>query len=107
MEDVLKFRVGKCGSCGLTLRFWPVDGSHFFRTNVEKDQKGRIMDKETIESWSEAEAILIVDALVDAGCVAKKDFDKAVGIVAEEIWVRLLCKYYPPQKEDATAKAPD
>jgi uncharacterized Zn finger protein (UPF0148 family) len=26
-EDVLKFRVGKCGSCGLSLRFWPIDGS--------------------------------------------------------------------------------
>jgi hypothetical protein len=26
-EDVLKFRVGKCGSCGLSVRFWPVDGS--------------------------------------------------------------------------------
>jgi hypothetical protein len=26
-EDVLNFRVGKCGGCGLTLRFWPIDGS--------------------------------------------------------------------------------
>jgi hypothetical protein len=26
-EDVLKFRVGQCGSCALTLRFWPIDGS--------------------------------------------------------------------------------
>jgi hypothetical protein len=26
-EDVLKFRVGKCGSCSLTMRFWPKDGT--------------------------------------------------------------------------------
>jgi hypothetical protein len=58
------------------------------------------MNKETLESWSEAGAILAVDALVDGGCVAKKDFDKAVGIVAEEMWVRLLCRDYPPQPEE-------
>jgi hypothetical protein len=27
MEGLLDFRVGKCGSCSLTMRFWPVDGS--------------------------------------------------------------------------------
>jgi hypothetical protein len=37
---------------------------------------------------SETLAGLIVDALVDAGVVAKEDFDKAVAIASEEIDVR-------------------
>jgi hypothetical protein len=32
-EDVLKFRVGQCGSCGLGLRFWPKDRSEVCRPN--------------------------------------------------------------------------
>ncbi|HEX8721686.1 MAG TPA: hypothetical protein VF736_13710 [Pyrinomonadaceae bacterium] len=49
-----------------------------------------------IQTWSEGVAELAVDALVDAGLIAKKDFERAVAVVAEEIFVRLVIGDYPP-----------
>jgi hypothetical protein len=55
-------------------------------TSEEKDQ----MD------WSESVADLIVYVLVDSEIVKKEDYEDAVKVVAEELFVRLLCRDYPP-----------
>ena len=41
---------------------------------------------------------MAVDALLDAGLVRREDFDRAVGVVAEEIFVRLVLGDYPPRE---------
>ena len=46
------------------------------------------MKDETGKLTSEGLAVLIVDALIDAGLLKKEDFERAVGIAAEEIEVR-------------------
>jgi hypothetical protein len=48
------------------------------------------------KQWSEKIAALAVDALLDAGLVRRDDFDAAMRVVAEEIFVRLCLKDYPP-----------
>jgi hypothetical protein len=55
--------------------------------------------KETQISWSEKVAGLGVDMLVDHGLIKKQDFDRATGIVAEEIRVRLAIGDYPPPEK--------
>ena len=52
-----------------------------------------------VKSWSHAKAELAVDALVDAGLIRVEDFDRAVAVVAEEIFVRLILGDYPPPEE--------
>jgi hypothetical protein len=44
---------------------------------------------EVDKTWSRKVAVLAVDALLDAKIVTKSDFERAVDIVAEEIFVRL------------------
>ncbi|WP_017658948.1 hypothetical protein [Baaleninema simplex] len=58
--------------------------------------------KQTKKSWSQHVAGLGVDMLVDNGLIKKEDFELAVEIVAEEIWVRLTMEDYPPMTEDRT-----
>ena len=52
------------------------------------------------EQWSNEIANLIVDALQDANLIEKIGVDKSIEIVAEEIFVRLCCRDYPPQIKD-------
>lgn len=54
---------------------------------------------EKIWGWSERVAGLSVDALVDAGFVSKEDFDSAIDIVAEEIYIRLIIDDTPDKFE--------
>jgi len=49
-----------------------------------------------VRSWCEKVAELGVDALVDAGLVAKGEFKNAAAVVAEELFVRLSLGDYPP-----------
>ena len=57
------------------------------------------MNTEMVNAWSKSVAILAVDALMDAGHITKNDFDSAVAVVAEEIFVRLTLGDYPPSDE--------
>lgn len=50
--------------------------------------------------WCAKVAALSVDVLVDAGLVARTDFELARSIVAEEIFVRLCLHDYPPALEE-------
>ena len=50
----------------------------------------------SIRDWSDRIAGLAVDALLRAGIVQAPDFERAVGIVEEEIRVRLSLDDYPP-----------
>ena len=59
------------------------------------------------KSWSEDVAELAVDALLDAGLVKREDFDRAVVIVAEEIFARLVLGDYPPPEEPQSPTAAD
>jgi hypothetical protein len=43
-----------------------------------------------LKEWSDHVSGIAVDALVDAGLVARKDFDAASTIVAEEVFIRLI-----------------
>jgi hypothetical protein len=46
-------------------------------------------------TWSRRVAALAADALVDAGFVAKSDFDNASGIIAQEVLIRLSMEDRP------------
>ena len=48
------------------------------------------------KSWSDRVAGIAVDALLTAKIVKKEDFERAVGIVSEEIYVRLCLEDTPP-----------
>ena len=52
------------------------------------------------DKWSKDIAALISDALLDGGVIEEASFDRASEIIAEEIWVRLLCGDYPPGATD-------
>lgn len=53
------------------------------------------MSVEPDEDWSLSVAHLVVDALVDAGLVAKRDNARAVEVVTDEILVRLRLQHRP------------
>lgn len=52
-----------------------------------------------VRAWCDHVAALGVDVLVDAGLVGRGDFERARGIVAEEVFVRLCLHGYPPSPE--------
>jgi hypothetical protein len=52
-----------------------------------------------IRAWCDKVSALGVDALVDAGLVPRGEFDRATGVVAEELYVRLCLDDYPPVPE--------
>jgi hypothetical protein len=52
-----------------------------------------------VREWCDKVARLGVDALVDAESVAKGKFERASGIIAEELFVRLCIVDYPPVPE--------
>jgi hypothetical protein len=56
----------------------------------------------TAEGWASSVAAMAVDALVDAGLVAREQFAAARAVVAEEVLVRLCVRDYPPPVDDAT-----
>ena len=58
--------------------------------------------KATAEQWADSVAAIAVDALLDAGLVAREQFEAARAIVAEEVFVRLCVRDYPPPVDDAT-----
>ena len=49
--------------------------------------------------WSGSIAELIVDALLDCELIEKEEFQKAVTVVSEELFVRLLVNDYPPPND--------
>jgi hypothetical protein len=76
-------------------------GIYWSAVNLQR----RIMEDETIETWSKSMAILAVDALLDSGHVTKSGFDVAVDVVATEIYIHLLINDYPPPREAETESA--
>jgi hypothetical protein len=52
-----------------------------------------------VRAWCDHVATLGVDALVDAGIVARADFERASSIVAGEAFARLCLHDYPPAPE--------
>ncbi len=58
--------------------------------------------KATAEQWAASVAAMAVDALLDAGLVSREQFEAARAIVAEEVFVRLCVRDYPPPVDDAT-----
>jgi hypothetical protein len=59
-EDVLKFRVGKCGSCSLTMRFWPVDGSEVSCPNCGCAHEVEVDLAENLKTGEKKEIVLLV-----------------------------------------------
>lgn len=56
-------------------------------------------DKE-ISKWCDNIASIVADALVDAGLIPPENFDKAVAVTSEEIYVRVFClNDFPPQSK--------
>ena len=53
------------------------------------------------DQWSK----LGVDMLVDRGMLKRTDFRRASEIVAEEIWVRLTMRDYPPPEPPTSSAA--
>jgi hypothetical protein len=53
--------------------------------------------QDPVRAWCDRVAALGVDALVDAGLVAKGEFKNAAAIAAEELFVRLGLDDYPPR----------
>jgi hypothetical protein len=66
------------------------------------DRKVTSMEVESLESWCEGRASIAVDALLDANLVRREDFDRAVEIVTEELFVRLIIGDYPPLQTPPT-----
>lgn len=48
------------------------------------------------EKWSKDIAILIADSLADGALIDRANLSRATDIIAEEIWIRLLGKDFPP-----------
>ena len=55
-----------------------------------------MVESATPRTWSKQVAVLAVDVLLDAGIISQPEFERAVDIVAEEIYVRLSLEDYPP-----------
>jgi hypothetical protein len=48
------------------------------------------------DTWSQDVAVLIADALVDGEVIDQATVQRAVSIIAKEIFVRLTVGHYPP-----------
>ena len=57
------------------------------------------------DQWSKAVAVIVADSLVDGGLLDRAQIPRASEIIAEEIWVRLLCEDYPPGATDPNKRA--
>jgi hypothetical protein len=53
----------------------------------------------SVRQWCDKMAALGADVLVDASILNKAEFDKAVQILSEELFVRLCLHDYPPSSE--------
>ena len=53
-------------------------------------------EKDEIDVWCNNMAALAVDVLLDCNLIKQENVEQAIGIVAEEILVRLAIGYYPP-----------
>jgi hypothetical protein len=64
-------------------------------------RKERCFDEfaDRVSAWCDKVAALEVDALVDAELIPKGEFERASSIVAEELFVRLCLRDYPPLPE--------
>ena len=58
----------------------------------------------TAEQWCGSVAAIAVDALLDAGLVSRDQLVAARAVVAEEVFVRLCLKDYPPPVESPTGE---
>ena len=52
-----------------------------------------------VREWCDKVSVLSVDVLLNVELVSKGDFERATGIVAEELFVRLCLHDYPPVPE--------
>jgi hypothetical protein len=69
MEDVLKFRVGDCGSCEFRTCFWPVDGARVERPGCGAEHEVKIDTAVNLGTGSTKEAAWMI--LVSDGCRIK------------------------------------
>lgn len=53
-------------------------------------------ENEEFQIWSNEVAELIADAMIDAELISKEQFENAVEVIGEEIFVRLITGDYPP-----------
>jgi len=67
----------------------PVNGSIIPALQPASWWESSMTQVEIDKDWSSSVANLVIDTLVTAKIVAKTDFDRAVEIAAEEIFVRL------------------
>ena len=51
--------------------------------------------------WSKRLGVLIADALVDAGLIAKPDLSRAADVAAEEILIRLIMRDRPAATDES------
>jgi hypothetical protein len=58
-------------------------------------------EKNATQQWSEDVAAFVVDTLLHAKIVQKEQCERAIEIAAEEIFVRLCLKDYPPPIEES------
>jgi hypothetical protein len=63
--------------------------------------EGRWSDRSSagVKAWSDPIAALAADALVEARLVSRDDFDKVAAVIAEEVFVRLCLRDFPPGGE--------
>jgi hypothetical protein len=61
--------------------------------------------RSTDQQWSEDIASLIADALVDGKLLASEEMERAAGIIAKEVSVRLVLGDYPPGAASAPRTA--
>jgi len=54
-----------------------------------------------ISNWCDSIASIATDALVDDDLIKPENFDKAVAVISEEIYIRVFClNDFPPQKSN-------
>ncbi len=56
------------------------------------------MDKKYVEmqSWSDSVANIVADEMLRCNLIKNDDFNDAIEVIGEEIFVRLICGDYPP-----------
>ena len=73
---------------------WPLSSS------VRPQQVSPLND----DQWSKDIAVLVADALSDGGLIDQSKIPQAAEIIAKEIWIRFLCKDYPPGATDPSKR---
>ena len=83
----------------------PADSVPCAYRNRHATREPNVTDDEIDTAWSRSMASLAVDALMRAEVISKNEIERALAIVAEEIYVRLALRDRPDRENWRYAKS--